>query len=939
MSDPYWRTVMSRINVNGRVISAYFWVIVVAIVCALSVHSAPGDLDQTFSFDGIVTGGIGSSFNRARGSALQTDGKIVVAGLADQNFAVLRYNADGSLDLSFDEDGMLTTYFGAPQNEALAVAIQPDGKIVAVGFMRIGVNDDFAIARYNSNGTLDTTFDVDGLVTTAIGTGNDVATSIAIQSDGKIVVGGYYRATNDDFAVVRYNTNGSLDTTFGAGGKALTPISTSGNDQANAVALQSDGKIIAAGTTGSTFGVARFNTDGSLDTTFSTDGKQTVATTTSANAVQLQSDGKIVLAGRSTSAVVVARLDTSGNLDTTFDTDGRVSTTVGLSTSSAEVVLIQPTGQILIGGRASISGTGNDFLAVQYNPNGSLDNSFDGDGILTVALAPGNISEVAETGVLQPDGNVVLAGNTDTDIGLIRFGTGGNLDTTFDSDGIVSTDEIAGSSYFYDSAIQADGKILVAGRTERPDLGYDDTLVRLNANGTKDLSFGVGGSVKLNSGNLSAIGKPSVAVQSDGKILIAGDGDTGPTSSELFVARLNADGSFDPTFDSDGIVTISIGTSYHTVQSVRVRPDGKIVLGGTFVDTLVSTIDRSIIVRYNADGSLDTTFDTDGHVVVQGDYELRAMAIQPDGKVVIAGDLNYVNGNTDFAVLRYNENGALDASFNSDGIYTTSFAASGFEAADSVAIHPNGKIVAAGSFPVGLFKDSAILRLDLNGNEDPSFDVDGKATTAVSADQDGIISIAIQWDGKVVGTGVARIGANNEFFAIRYNYDGSLDSSAFTSDESHLFGTGGIAIPKMGNNCFGYSVAIQPDNKIVLTGQADGTLAIARLVGDLAPTASNVSVSGRVTSSGGHGLRGATVTLTSSSGQAQTVLTSSFGYFRFDDIDVGSSVIVSVNSKRYEFPSQVITVGDEITDLVFVPVSTVSVYQRPHFSLSRRTSK
>jgi uncharacterized delta-60 repeat protein len=199
-----------------------------------------------------VTTEVGSSDDRAYSVAIQSDGKIVVAGferngISNFDFALVRYNTDGSLDTNFDSDGKVTTAIGSGTDSAYSVAIQSDGKIVVAGYSDNGSNDDFALVRYNTDGSLDTNFDSDGKVTTEVGSSDDYAESVAIQSDGKIVAAGYSsNGGNNDFALVRYNTDGSLDTSFDSDGKVTTAIG-SASDFARSVAIQSDGKIVVAG--------------------------------------------------------------------------------------------------------------------------------------------------------------------------------------------------------------------------------------------------------------------------------------------------------------------------------------------------------------------------------------------------------------------------------------------------------------------------------------------------------------------------------------------------------------------------------------------------------------------------------------------------------------------------------------------------------------------
>ena len=277
---------------------------------ALARYNPDGTLDTSFGNSGgkKITNS-NNNGDHARSVAIQSDGKIVLAGAGDNtgndDFALYRYNTDGSLDSSFGTGGKVFTAVGSGNDFAESVAIQSDGKIVVAGYSYNGSNDDFALVRYNTDGSLDTSFDSDGKVTTDVGSGSDVANSVAIQSDGKIVAAGYSFGNSGDFALVRYNTDGSLDTSFDSDGKVTTEVG-SGGDVAWSVAIQSDGKIVAAGYSynGSNddFALVRYNTDGSLDTSFDSDGKVTTDVGSGsdvANSVAIQSDGKIVAAGNS----------------------------------------------------------------------------------------------------------------------------------------------------------------------------------------------------------------------------------------------------------------------------------------------------------------------------------------------------------------------------------------------------------------------------------------------------------------------------------------------------------------------------------------------------------------------------------------------------------------------------------------------------------------
>jgi uncharacterized delta-60 repeat protein len=394
-----------------------------------------GNLDPTFDIDGKVTTNFGSN-DAAAAVVLQPDGKIIAAGStgnSDRNFALARYNPDGTLDPTFDGDGTVTTVFGPGTDAAVAVVLQPDGKIIAAGYTTIGGIFDFALARYNPDGALDSTFGVDGKVTTNFG-GQDGALAVVLQPDGKIIAAGF--GGTDDFALARYNPDGTLDTTFDTDGKVTTDFGPA-DSAPSALVLQPDGKIIAAGEARISgafdFALARYNHDGSLDLTFDTDGKVTTNFGSGhdrGSDALLQPGGKIVVSGfaavGSTFAFGLARYNSDGSLDPTFDTDGKVTTTFGSSESSAAAIVLQPDGRIVAAGNAVRStGTIRDFALARYNEDGALDTTFDGDGKVTTIVGT---SESGAAGVArQPDGKIVAAGNAvisgTQDFALVRYGT------------------------------------------------------------------------------------------------------------------------------------------------------------------------------------------------------------------------------------------------------------------------------------------------------------------------------------------------------------------------------------------------------------------------------------------------------------------------------------------------------------------------------------
>ncbi|MDQ3748191.1 MAG: delta-60 repeat domain-containing protein [Acidobacteriota bacterium] len=298
-------------------------------------YAAPGDLDPTFGSGGKVTTDL-SSFDFANSAVLQPDGKLIVAGAYDAafyfDFVVVRYNSNGSLDASFGIGGSVIMDFGGSGSSvAHAVALQPDGKIVAAGLN----GSNFALARLNSNGSLDSTFGNGGKVTTDFFGFSDSARAIIIQPDGKLVAAGEVGVAAGlalDFGLARYNSDGSLDMTFGSGGKVSTDF-TGIPDGARAVVLQADGKLVAAGDAGGICGLARYNSNGSLDSTFGSGGKILTSPDDSfclAFALIVQADGKLVTAGHAQDisggdpVFWLARYNSDGTLDATFGNGGHV---------------------------------------------------------------------------------------------------------------------------------------------------------------------------------------------------------------------------------------------------------------------------------------------------------------------------------------------------------------------------------------------------------------------------------------------------------------------------------------------------------------------------------------------------------------------------------------------------------------------------------------
>ena len=406
--------------------------------------AAPGALDTTFgsAATGKVITAMGTGNDNANGMAIQPDGRIVLAGGcingANNDFCIARYNVDGTLDTTFNTTGKVLSAIGASDDIASSAVIQPDGKIVLAGYCFNGANQDFCVARYTAAGALDTTFNTTGFVITPIGSSDDYASSVALQPDGKIVVAGYcFVSPAYDFCAARYTASGALDTTFNSTGKIITPVG-SGNDVANSVAVQVDGKIVVAGYCASggnqDFCLVRYTASGELDTTLSGTGRLVTAIGANndyANRVAIQPDGKIVAAGYCYNAgangVCVARFNANGSFDTTFNGSGKVFTAVNSINDDAASLVIQSDGKILTAGTC-LNGSNSDFCVVRYYNDGSLDTRFNGTGKLISPIGSGN--DIGKSVAQQSDGKIVVAGycfnGANNDFCLARY-DGGSL--------------------------------------------------------------------------------------------------------------------------------------------------------------------------------------------------------------------------------------------------------------------------------------------------------------------------------------------------------------------------------------------------------------------------------------------------------------------------------------------------------------------------------
>ena len=668
-----------------------------------SAQGAGGKLDGTFNPIIARHGIVHAIARQADGKVLMSGNFFNVNGASRNN--IVRLNADGTLDASFNPSANASV---------LAIALQPDGKIVIGGaFTHVNGVQRNRIARLNADGTLDASFNP--------GAGaNERVQALAIQSDGKIVIGGTFTLVSGTVRnrIARLNAEGSHDLSFDPGIGA--------NGTVRALAIQADGKILVGGNFISIVGpisrrIARLNTNGSIDSSFNVGAGASGAV----YAIAIQGDGKIYIGGlffnynNTGGRAGIARLNTDGSLDASFNS--------GLVDYGVYAIAIQADGKVVVGGSfAQGFGAPRNRLA-RLNSDGTVDASFNPD-------AGAN----ADVNALALDGDKVLIGgafniiNATPRSGIARLNSDGSLDSAYNA-------PVKSAGAVYDFATQADGKMLIAGSFFDVNGTPRNNIVRVNADGSTDVSFnplaGTDGEVR------------KVAVQADGKVIISGFFGSVNGTPRTGIARLNADGSLDTAFAP----FIDIYVYTHIWQ-----PDGKILIAGYF--SVVNGMAANSIARLNSDGSLDSSFNLAAGGV---NGELIDIALQADGKIIVGGFFAGWGRNN---IARLNSDGTLDGTFVPvNGTNAVVWA---------VDVYLGGKIVIGGDFSlVNGVARNRVARLNSDGSLDVTFN---PPTAAMGS----VFTTRVQADGKVLIGGF--------FFSLmeeltsqalaRLNTDGSLDS-------------------------------------------------------------------------------------------------------------------------------------------------------------------
>jgi uncharacterized delta-60 repeat protein/prepilin-type N-terminal cleavage/methylation domain-containing protein len=616
---------------------------------------------------------IGSGFNNIVNTiVVQNDNKILVGGTFTSyqgvsSNKIVRINADGNRDSSFN----IGSAFGTSNSVTVtAIAVQSDGKILVGGtftsYQGVSVN---RIVRLNENGSRDTNF--------AIETGfENTVNTIAVQSDGKILIGGSFTTYQGVSAnrIVRLNDNGSRDMTL--------DIGTGFNNIVNTITVQEDNRILMGGTFTSYQGVSanriiRLNNDGSRDTNFNIGGgfNSTVL------AIVLQSGGKILVGGAfSTYPGVTSNrlisLNNNGSIDTSFN--------VGTGFDSTINTIVLNNDKILVGGLFITYQEIGVGRILSLNTDASIDEVFNsGNGF----------NSTINTIATQGDNKILVGGLfTSYQGGLANRISRLNIDGSVDAEFNVST---GFNSNVQSIVVQGDDSILVGGLFTTYQGVSANRLIKLNNDGSRDLDFNIGGGFN----NIVN----TIAVQSDGKILIGGSFTTYQGVAVNRIIRLNDNGSIDTTFD--------IGGGFNNiVNTIAVQSDGKILIGGSFTTYQGVSVNR--IIRLNDNGSIDTTFDIGGGF----NNIVNTIAVQGDNQILIGGTFTAYQGVTVNRIIRLNDNGDRDANFNIGAGFNSTVLA--------VAIQNDGKILLGGAFTSyqGVVAARAI-RLNTDGTRDTSFDI------------------------------------------------------------------------------------------------------------------------------------------------------------------------------------------------------------------------
>ena len=760
--------------------------------------SQPGTLNKSFGHNGIVKTKLGGSGGSSgvgftRTAFVQSDGKFLTVLNIGVNVQINRRLADGTIDSTYGKNGFSANV----EMINPAAALQSDGKIVVVGATTSG-NSDFIAARFDTSGKFDLSFGDKGVRVTDAGSETDVLSSVAIQTNGKIVAGGQTsRGGINQFAMIRYDKDGTIDSSYGSQGLVITNFGGACN--INSIALQTDNKVVAAGTfnNGSTtdFAIARYLKNGALDTTFNENGEVTSNFGNSDNAISVAIDttGKIIVGGYYTdpsdnSHFEIARYTANGSLDPSFNGSGVTGTTFGSNREYLSAIALQSNGEIIAGGNVFGAQSSYSELAfARFNVDGSIDNSFGTSG-QTLDPMGSNDYDYLYFLTIAPNGQIFSGGYTlSNNLGsfsLVILNPSGSLDSSFAADGNLLFYYPGNDIGYLTPMVQNNGKIVVNGTTTEPSI--PNFLARFNSDGSSDHTYG-------NNGMATTNGSAAV-MQTDQKVVESNSGTVDSTGDVgIVMSRYNLDGSPDLTYGTNGVVQSFPGA--FATYALAIQPDNKVVVGADVTNNFGESL---ALIRYNTDGTPDATFGTGGATIPNFQFfnYPQSIAIGSDGKIIVSEVANNASGQTVAILARFTSNGSIDSSFGLDGQLTLSpgvFAIPGF-----IALQADGKILLnyVVSYDYNTYYNF-VSRYNSSGATDSLFGTNG--TIAV----DGSNFVMVEPDQKILVSGNVYDARNNSDVTIsRYTTNGTPDSSfgtngttitKFAQGESLVNGVGAIS--------------------------------------------------------------------------------------------------------------------------------------------------
>jgi uncharacterized delta-60 repeat protein len=714
--------------------------LLIMLMSTIAFFPQAGTLDTTFNPNDVGFGyGDGTAAGDINTSILLPDEKILIFGNfksynAQPASGIARVNPDGTFDPTFNIGGT-----GVGTGVITTAVRQPDGKIIITGNFTVynGVSRS-CIARINEDGSLDTSF----VVGTGFGTFNQTVYSVALQADGKIILGGGFLTYNaiPQKYLTRLNPDGSLDTSFNPSGTGLGP-----NGYIYQLAIQPNGQIIILGQiTTYSFNyvnkIGRLNSDGSVDTTFMAPTTVQVFDSEFGPMV-IQPDGKILYKHTySSDSYSLKRLNADGTEDTSF-----------ISYGDVKDIELLPDGKMYV-----LKGyNGSQITGIQrLNADGSIDTTFGFTNNSVINLEANSMHVLSDNKFILA-GNFIGYGYAPGDYitastvirpGLLRLNSDRTIDNSFNTGTGFSSPVLA-------MAVQSDDKVLIGGDFYNYNGASKRRMIRINSDGSDDSTF--------QQGNPWYVMYPSardvnaIKIQSDGKIFVAGDFENYQGQTAMKLAKLNSDGTRDTSFASGA----SIFTEHF---ALAIQPDGKVLMAGKIA--AYGSFSPSGIVRANTNGQFDLVFNTDGMggTAIDGWPKAHALELLPDGKILVAGDFTLFDNISRNRFARLNSNGTLDTTFNvgtgADGIVYT------------ILLQPDGKILLGGDFttyngtPCG-----RIVRLNADGSIDFTFN-------AVA--NDDVRTMVLQPTGKIlIGGKFTNYNSSGTSYLVRLNPDGSHDNT------------------------------------------------------------------------------------------------------------------------------------------------------------------